>query len=263
MSAVRFLTMPDGARLACRVDGRTGASPLVFANSLAADHGMWNEVAGLLEDRFQLIRFDARGHGQSSGVLSDVARYCDDLMAILDAFGLEQAAICGLSLGGVAAMALAAAHPRRVSALALANTTAAFLPPQMWEDRASQVISAGVGPMVAPTMERWLTRDYHASHPERSEEIAAMIAMTSPAGYAGGCRLLAATDLRPSLAAIAAPALILAGRRDPSTPLALSRELADGIAKAKLIELDAAHLSAVEAPAAFADALAAFLQEDK
>lgn len=261
MTGVRFLTMPDGVRLACRADGRADASPIVFANSLAADQGMWNEVVAILEDRFWIIRFDARGHGQSSGALSGVAGYCDDLLAILDAFELEQAAICGLSLGGVAAMALAAAHPHRVSALALANTTAAFLPPQMWEDRAIQVMSAGVEPMVAPTLDRWLTEDYRASHPKRSGEIAAMIAATSSAGYAGGCRLLASTDLRPSLAAIAAPALILAGRHDTSTPPERAKELADGIAQSELIELDAAHLSAVEAPASFAEALAAFLGE--
>jgi len=129
----------------------------------------------------------------------------------------------------------------------------------MWRDRAATARSGGVASFVQPSLERWVTSGFRDKHPARVAELSAMIAGTSPAGYAGCCEVLAATDVLPGLSQIVAPALVIAGLHDPSTPPARSDELASGISGASRVTLDAAHVSAVEAPDEFAAAVRDFL----
>ena len=96
--------------------------PLLFLNSVAADHRMWDRVRDLLPN--PTVAYDARGHGASSTVPGDatVGDFGRDALAVMDSLGLERAVLCGLSLGGIAAMWVAAQAPERVAALILANT---------------------------------------------------------------------------------------------------------------------------------------------
>jgi pimeloyl-ACP methyl ester carboxylesterase len=149
--------------------------------------------------------------------------------------------------------------PDRVSGLVLANTAANFPPETMWRDRAVTARSSGVGSFVQPSLDRWVTPGYRDTHEARVAELAAMITATSPAGYAGCCEVLANTNLLPDLSRIKCRVRVIAGKQDPSTPPARAEEIAEAIAQADLVTLDAAHISAVEAPELFADAVGAFL----
>jgi pimeloyl-ACP methyl ester carboxylesterase len=86
-----------------------------------------------------------------------------------------------------------------------------------------------------------------------------MINSTAPAGYAGCCDVLAETDLLPDLSKIRCPVQVIAGRCDPSTPPSRGEEIVSAIKGASLVTLEAAHISAVEAPDAFAAAVRQFL----
>ncbi|HTH98924.1 MAG TPA: alpha/beta fold hydrolase [Stellaceae bacterium] len=234
---------------------------ILFSHSLAADSGMWDELRQRLAPHARLILADTRGHGRSSAPAAPYTldRLGLDAVAVLDALGIDRAVICGLSLGGLVGQWLGIYRPERIAGLALANTASSFPPPSLWQDRAKQVLASGLPPFVAPTLGRWLTERFQAANPARTAEIAATIAATSRQGYAGCCTVLADSDLSPSLSAIACPTIVLAGWHDPSTTPAQAATLTSAISGAKLIELDAAHLSAVEAPEAFAQAIISFL----
>lgn len=261
-AAPRMIETAPGVRLAVSVTGAPDAPAILLANSLASDMGMWAEVSALLAPHAKLVRYDTRGNGQSDAPSSgySLEALTQDLTALLDALALDKVVICGLSLGGLTAMNFARLAPERVRGLVAANSATHFPPAQMWRDRATLVLQQGMADMVEPTLARWFTPAFRAEAPERVADIAVAIAATPPAGYAGLCSVLADADLRGTLNSIACPALIIAGRQDPSTPPACSAEITQAIPKAVLKELDAAHLSAVEASQPFADAVLGFVR---
>lgn len=246
----------------CTVEG-TGPW-VALSHSLACDASMWDAQAERLRRRFTVLRYDLRGHGRSEcrtapAALEDLGA---DLLRILDAFGVDAAALVGLSLGGLVAQHLAATAPERVSRLVLAGTTAVY--PEslrsLWSGRIGTARRDGLEPLVEPTLERWFTRGFREREPATVARIAASIRATSREGYAGCCAVLAAVDMRPMLGAIRCPTLVIVGEQDAGTPPAMAEALAAGIAGARLhVVPDAAHLCCVERPDAFADALDAFL----
>lgn len=253
---------PAGHALFARRDGGSEKPAILFLNSLAADLSMWDDVIPKIGDDFAALRMDARGHGKS-----DVGRgpftlelLGRDALSVLDGFGIERAAVCGLSLGGLVGQWLAVNHPRRVSHLILANTAANFPPASMWRERMAVVGRQGMEPIVQPTLDRWLTHGFRASQPARTAKIGAMIAATDPAGYAACAGVLADADMLSLLPNVAAPTLVIVGDEDPSTSPERGRELAAAIPGAHLTSLAAAHLSAVEQPASFAVELGRFLR---
>jgi 3-oxoadipate enol-lactonase len=261
-AAPQMIEAAPGMRLAVSVTGVPDAPAIVLANSLASDMEMWTEVSALLAPHAKLVRYDTRGNGQSDAPSSGYSldALTQDLAVLLDALALDKVVVCGLSLGGLTALNFARLAPKRVRGLVAANSAMHFPPAQMWRDRAALVLRQGMADMVEPTLARWFTPAFRAEAPERVAKIAAAIAATPPAGYAGLCGVLADADLRGTLGAIACPTLIIAGRQDPSTPPACSVEIAQAIPNAVLKELDAAHLSAVEAPQSFADAVLGFVR---
>lgn len=259
---IRRIEVAPGVRLAVKVGGTPGKPVLVFSNSLAADMGSWDEVAERLAPHARIVRYDARGHGRSDVpggpvTLADLGR---DVLALLDALGIGKAAVCGLSLGGMTGMWLAIHAPQRVTGLALANTAASFPPPTLWRERADAARASGsVAGFVEPTLGRWFTAGFRAAAPDRVAAIGRAIAATPAAGYAAACEVLAETDLLPELGRIACPTLVIAGQHDPSSPPARGEEIVAAVPGATLVTLDAAHLSAVEAPDAFASHVIRFV----
>lgn len=254
---IRRIEAEPGLSLAVQVSGTSGKPALVLSNSLAADISSWDEVAERLEAHALIVRYDTRGHGGSDVPRRsfDIGRLGQDVLAVMDALGVARAIFCGLSLGGLTGMWLGAHAGPRISALVLANTAASFPPAQMWLDRAAAARKEGLDQFVAPTLERWFTADFRSIAPERVTAIGKVIAATSPDGYAGCCEVLGTTDLLPDLGKIACPTRVIVGTHDPSTPPARGKEIARAIAGTDVVALDAAHLSAVEAKDAFADAL--------
>ena len=116
----------DGARLAYTVDGPADAPVLVLSNSLGTDLGMWEPQVAALAERLRVVRYDSRGHGRSDapGGEYSIDQLGRDLVAVLDALGVERAAVCGVSLGGLVAQWVAIHYPERVERAVFANTAA-------------------------------------------------------------------------------------------------------------------------------------------
>ena len=131
----------------------------------------------------------------------------------------------------------------------------------MWQARIDTVLAQGMSAIADGAMQRWFTPEFRADANGASTRVAALRAVleaTAPAPYAAACAALAQIDLDAGNARITCPTLVIAGSRDEATPPAMSQAIARGIAGAQLRSLDAAHISAVELPEAFARLLADF-----
>jgi 3-oxoadipate enol-lactonase len=232
------------------LDGPDCAPVLILGNSLGTSAAVWDRQVPEFVTRFRLLRYELPGHGGSPAVPGDysIGGLGAGVLALLDSLGVERAAYCGISLGGMIGIWLAANRPDRISALGLVCTSA-FLPPaDAWRARAAQVRAAGLASITAGVLGRWFTPGYANQEPDVIRTFSAEFERTDPVGYAGCCEAIAATDLRPDLPAITAPTLVLAGADDPATPPAHGAAIAGLIDGARLDVIPAAaHLAAVEA----------------
>jgi 3-oxoadipate enol-lactonase len=230
------------------VDGAADAPVVVLSNSLGATRGMWDPQVPALAERYRVVTYDTRGHGESPAPagpysLDDLV---DDLVALLDEVGAERAHVAGLSLGGMTAMRLAAREPGRVQRLALLCTSAKP-DPQPFLERAAAVRAGGTAPLAPTVASRWVTPPFAAEHPELVARLEAMIAGSDDEGYAACCEVVAAVDLREDLGRITAPTLVVSGAEDPALPPPHQQVIADGIADAELLTVSpGAHLANLE-----------------
>ena len=240
------------------LEGPAEAPALVLSSSLGTTLELWEPQARALAERFAVLRYDRRGHGRSpvpAGPYA-IADLGSDVLGLLDELGLERVSFCGLSLGGAEGMWLAAHAPGRIDRLVLACTAPRFPPAETWEQRAAGVRVHGTESVADAAMERWFSPAFRSREPGTVARFRAMLAGTPAEGYAACCDALAALDLRPELAAIAAPTLVLSGELDPVAPPEAGAALASGIARARHVVFPgAAHVANVEQPEAFTDAL--------
>ncbi len=252
----------DGARIHYRFDGPAGAPVVMLANSLGADLSMWDRQIEALARSFRVLRYDARGHGASSVTPGpyDIDRLGRDAVGLLDALAVERSHFCGLSLGGIVGMWLGSHAPGRLRTLALCNTAACIGPPELWNTRIDRVRAGGMAAIAQGVIERWFTPAFRAREPDTAAAMRGMLERAPVAGYVACCEAVRDTDQREAVARIQLPVLVIAGAHDAATPAADGRFLADRIPAARYVELDAAHLSNVEATPAFNAALLAFLE---
>jgi 3-oxoadipate enol-lactonase len=235
------------------VTGPEDAPALVLSNSLGSTLATWDPQAEALAERFRLIRYDTRGHGESPVLpgpyeVADIAR---DLLDLLDHLGIERAHVAGLSLGGMTGMWLGVHAPERLDRLILLCTSAKLGPPEMWADRARTVRAEGTQAVADAGVGRWLTDGFRERHPDTAEWLRAMIAAQPDAGYAEGCGVIERMDQLADLPEISALTLVIAGAQDPATPPEHAERIVAAIPGARLEVLDpAAHLANVEQPEA-------------
>jgi 3-oxoadipate enol-lactonase len=243
--------------------GRSDGQVVALSNSLGATHHMWDAQLAALNERFQVVRYDTRGHGASPvppGPYS-IDDLSDDLIALLDRLGVQRAHVVGLSLGGMTAMRMAARNPERVDRMVLLCTGAQLPPAHGWCDRAAAVRVGGSGAVAAAVVQRWFTRDYLSAHPDVHATYEGMVAATPAEGYASCCEAIAKLDLRAQLSTISAPTLAIAGADDPATPPAKLEEIVAAIPGSRLLIVErAAHLVNVEQPAVITEALVEHLE---
>lgn len=233
------------------VEGPEDAPVLVLSNSLGATLEMWQPQAEALRERFRVVRYDARGHGGSPVPPGpyELADLGADLIALLDRLGIARASLCGVSLGGATALWVAANAPQRVERLVPCFTSADFGPVDPWYERAALVREQGTGAIAEAVVGRWFTPEFAAREPQTVARMQAMIAATPPDGYAASCEVVGRYDLRPDLARIAAPTLVLSGSEDQASPPAMGRAIAAGIPGARFALVEhAAHLGNYERP---------------
>ena len=246
------------------VDGADDAPVVVLSNSLGATRAMWDPQVPALAERYRVVTYDTRGHGESPApagpyTLDDLV---DDVVALLDEVGAERAHVVGLSLGGMTAMRLAARNPERLHRLAVLCTSAKA-DPQGFLDRAAAARSGGTGPLAPTVVGRWLTPPYAAAHPDLVARLEAMIATADDEGYAACCEVVARMDLRQDLGRIGAPTLVVSALEDPALPPEHQKVIADGIAGAELLTVSpGAHLANLERTLEITGALLAHLEGD-
>jgi 3-oxoadipate enol-lactonase/4-carboxymuconolactone decarboxylase len=234
-----------------RLEGPPDAPVLVLSHSLGCSLEMWDAQAPALAERYRVLRYDLRGHGRSPAPPGPyaIADLGGDLLALLDRLEVRSAHLCGVSLGAMVSLWLAARHPERVERLVACCTSAYVGPPEAWLERAALVRARGTGHIAEAVLARWFTPYLGLAHPERVASLRAALEATPAEGYAGCCEALAAMDLRPELGAVRAPTLAIAGDRDPATPLEHLAAIARMVSRGRVAIVEgAAHLANVEQP---------------
>jgi len=233
---------------------------LVFSNSLGTDFSMWDPQMAALSRRFRILRYDTRGHGQSSVTPGDytIEQLGRDVLGLLDALHLDRVHFCGLSMGGMIGMWLGIHAPERLHRLVLCNTAARIGTKEMWNARIATVHEDGMKHVAAAVIERWFTPEFRGSSPEKVAPAQRMIENAPPEGYAACCAAIRDMDQRERVAQIKAPTLVIYGANDPVTPAAEAHFLTGKIPGAAEVELAAAHLSNVEQADAFTEAVSQF-----
>jgi 3-oxoadipate enol-lactonase len=249
----------DDALIYYKLEGKADRPPIVLLNSIGTEMAMWDRAMPYLLDHFLVLRIDTRGHGASDAPVGDynLRMLAGDVLAVMDAAGVDKAAIAGVSLGGMIAVELALAAPGRVNGLALICTTATAHK-QMWDDRIQKVRTAGMESIVDAVMPRFLDAGFTEQRPEYAETIRRAFLSTSPTGYSGCGAAIRDMALLDRLAKISAPTVVVIGTLDQATPLAGNGDLIlAGIAGSEMAEVPGAHISPIGAPAEIAATLAA------
>src|SRR5712692_7515212 len=216
-------------RLTASLEGPPGAPVLVLGNSIGTTRAVWDPQAAALRAHFRLLRFEYPGHGGCPAPprpysIGDLA---GGVLALLDAHRVEAALYCGISLGGMVGIWLAAHAPERITGLGLCCTSAYL--DLAWTQRAVLVRSRGMAPVADQAAGRWFTPAFQ----RRDWPAVAAI---------GGM------DQRASLGSVTAPTLVIAGAEDPATPPWHGGVIARGISGSRLrVIRGASHLANVSA----------------
>lgn len=259
-SASAFIDLPE-VRTRYRWDGSGDSPVLLLANGLGTNLTMWEPQIRCFSKHFRVLRYDQRGHGESSvppGPYS-AEQLGRDVIALLDALEIESCCFCGLSMGGMIGQWLGVNVPDRVSKLVLCNTAAKIGSLDSWNARIDVVLRGGVEAAVPLVLDRWFTPGFHAAAPEVVDWTRQMLISTSARGYVAGCAAVRDIDQSETIRGIRVKTLVVAGVYDAVTTPAEGRYLADTIAGASYVELLAAHLSNVEAVRDFNSAVMEFL----
>jgi pimeloyl-ACP methyl ester carboxylesterase len=252
----------SGRRLAC--DSYGAGLPCVLLHAFPLDRRMLAEVATRLAARARILVPDLRGFGDSElGGPYSIADLADDVAHLLDQLGLDRAVVGGISMGGYVSLAFAARHRRRLRGLVLADTKAGPDSPEARTARneaMALVRDRGAGAYVESMLPRLLGP---GATNESRDQVRRIGAQRPEALLAGLEALRDRPDRRSELAGIGCPTLILVGTEDAVTPPAEAAAMTTAISRAVLVEIPGAgHLSNLEAPQPFSQAIGGFLSRN-
>jgi 3-oxoadipate enol-lactonase len=257
----------DGARIDARVDGSAASRAVILIHGFPLARAIWDAQSDALNAIARVVRLDLRGAGKSS--VPDgpylMERLAADVATLLDALGIERAALIGHSMGGYVALAFARMFTERVSHLALVSSRLAADTPEHAAARrelADRTERAGaIEPVVETYLPRLLARKTLAERHEVVERAYAIARQTSPAGAAATLRGMALRAPSDDIAAdLDVPVLVIAGGRDQMVPIEESRDVARRFARGQIAECnESAHLPMLEEPDRVSDALAGWL----
>jgi 3-oxoadipate enol-lactonase len=251
----------NGCPINVEIEGPDNAPVLILSNSLGTTLHMWDGQAGPFTENFRLVRFDRRGHGKSGlaqGPYS-MEQLGRDVLAIMDALGIKKTNWCGLSMGGMEGMWLGANAPERFERMVLSNTSSFFPDKKGWNDRIALVRENGVPTFAAPNMERWFTSGFRARNPGAIKKMMEMFSATPLDGYLNCAMAVRDMDHRDLLPKVKVPTLVIIGRHDPATTPEAGDYIFNHIPGAERFVIDAAHISNIEQPQQFNEAVLEFL----
>jgi pimeloyl-ACP methyl ester carboxylesterase len=260
----------NGIRMAYSDTG-AGSPVALLVHGFPLNRSMWDPQLGILRSMgMRVIAPDLRGFGASEsgppGPLT-MEQHADDLVGLLDVLGVSEPVVyVGLSMGGYVGFALWRRNPERVRAFVFADTRASADTPAAREDRMRIARLAEEFESPQPAIDSMLPRLFSphlraGSLPERL--VRGMMASSSARAVANGQRGLSLrADSSSTLGTITVPTLVIVGEHDVLTPPDESRLIAEGIPKARLVSIDqAGHMSNLENPEAFNEALVEFVKE--
>ena len=252
----------NGISMAYALDGPIDAPVVMFSTSIMCDTHMWKYQVAALASSYRVLRYDTRGHGGSEATSGAYTMdlLADDAASLLSTLGIEKAHFVGLSLGGFIGQALTLRHPDTVTSLVLCDTACHMPPESIWDDRIKLAYSDGVEPFAEIMVSRWFTQKFCESFPLELEPIKAMIRGTSVDGFVGCCHAAKNMNFKSALSGIVKPTLVVVGEHDPGTPVSAANVLHEKIKGSELCIInDAAHLTNIEKPDEFNNALTKFL----
>ncbi len=258
-----FITTGDKVRIGYRFDGSEQLPVLILSNSIATTYHMWDGEVEALSQHFRVLRYDFRGHGESSvpeGAYS-LDRLGRDVLEMMDALGIQRAHFLGLSLGGFIGQWLGVHAPERIDRLILSNTAAQLVPASIFDERIAAVRAA---PDMRETAEgflaNWFPRHMLDAGGPVIDKFRAMLLSIDRAGLAGLFAAVRDADLRRTIRLIEAPTLVIAGRDDTVTSAQHGADVAAAIPGARLLTLPTVHLPNIESRQAYLDAVLHFLR---
>jgi 3-oxoadipate enol-lactonase len=264
------VTLADGATLAYTLHAApvADAPRLVLIHSLALDRSVWNATIEQLSKEADILAYDCRGHGQSDRKAGPFTAelFARDLAELLDHVGWKSAHLAGCSMGGCVALAFAGRHPDRVESLGLIDTTAWYGEgaKARFQERADAARGKGMAALFDFQSTRWFSDDFRARHPEVLQQALSVFVANDLDCYAATCMLLGTVDVRAHLSAFRMPVAIVVGEQDYATPVAMARQLHEGIPQSTLTVLqDGRHLTPIERPDAIASELRALIGRDR
>jgi 3-oxoadipate enol-lactonase len=243
----------DGITLHYTDEG--AGEPVVLIHGFPLSSELWTPQRAALADRYRVIALDLRGHGRSD--LPDenitIGHYADDVVALMDALGIGQATVAGLSMGGYTTMAILRRHPDRVRAVMLLATKAPgdTEPGKQGRDEMIRLAREEGATAVAEKMlPKMLTERTRGEAPELTGFVRSMMAGTPVEGIVAALHALRERpDSTPTLQQTRLPALILVGDKDELTPPADAEAMHRALSGSRLEVIpDAAHLLNLEQP---------------
>ena len=250
--------------LNCEITGPASAPWVTFSHALGNNLHLWDDQAALLADRFRVLRYDHRGHGNSDvppGPYS-FEDLMTDAIGLLDALDIEQTHWIGLSIGGMLGYGLAQHHGERLLSL-VACDARPDAPPDYaayFQHRIDTVRESGMSAVVEPTITRWFTPATCEANPPVLDKVRMMLRSTHPVGHEGCCEALKRLAFGSGLSRIRIPTLILGGAEDKGAPPGVLQEAAASIPDCRHVIIeDAGHISNLENPLAVNTALEDFL----
>jgi pimeloyl-ACP methyl ester carboxylesterase len=235
---------------------RGTGTPLVLLHGYPLDHHLWDQVAPLLLDTFELIVPDLRGFGGSSTVESfyTVEDIASDIAALMDHLEIQKTAVAGHSMGGYVALAFVRLFPERVSGLGLVASQVLADPPDRKEGRyksAAEVADKGIASVVETMAPKF------TSNPQLQEFARESMERQQPAAYIGSLKAMAErVDSTPLLLSLSIPVVLVHGDADQLIPIDRAREVKAALPNALLVEIaGAGHMPMMEAPEKTAEAL--------
>lgn len=240
--------------------GQGDATPIIFLHGVGSDKSVWHPQLAYFGETRRTIAFDYPGYGDSDAAPEDTTRddYAAAILSAMSELAVDRAHMCGLSLGGVVTIAMHHAAPGRCASLILADTFAVHPEGKAIYER-SLIGSRDLPAMAEARVDVLLAQP--ADPAVRSEVVETMSGI-DPAAYRIGAEAVWLADQRDRLREVAVPTLVICGAEDKPTPPALSRELHEAIAASRLEMIPrAGHLTNLERPAAFNEAVERFLDD--
>src|SRR6201996_2470679 len=237
--------------------------PLFLFHSLLSDRASFDAVAPELSNSFRVIVPELPGFGRSHAVTGGLAAVADRMAeAVREAAHGEDAIVLGNGYGGFVALQMAIRHPGIATRFIFADCGAAFSEPgrEAFRNMAAASRGQGLSAISDIAMRRLFAPEFQAQHPDLMADRRAAFLKTNEEVFRDACGQLSELDLRPELARVQVPALVVVGEQDEATPPSMSHELAAMLPDARLkIIPGCAHVPQLQAPKLFLETIADFL----